>query len=149
MWTPPLGGCTHRRLHSCLMQTLTSLMNCRRISSIWFGVAAGFLVWTGAGEWSSQSNGAPSWDNKTSFAALQLRAQGKLKVGLGIGFFALALAGKSWGSGKNPEPLQPLTAIHAPKPPRSKLSTTKVVYGGNSECVDPTMPVKTPTFKKG
>ena len=149
MRTPPFGGCIHRRLHSCWMQTLKALMKCVHISSIWFGLAAGFLVCTGAGEWSSQSKAASAWQKEASFAALQLRAQGKLKVGLGIGFFALALAGRTSDFGKDSESLQPLMAIHTPKPPRSKPSTTKVVYGGNSECVDPTMPVKPSTFKKG
>ncbi len=57
------------------------------------GVAAVFLFATGAEEWSAQSSGSPSWGGETSFAALDLRAHGKLKVGLGIGFLALTAAG--------------------------------------------------------
>jgi len=57
------------------------------------GVAAIFLFATGAEEWSAQSSGSPAWGAETSFAALDLRAHGKLKVGLGIGFLALTAAG--------------------------------------------------------
>ena len=56
-------------------------------------VAALFLGVTGGQEWSVQSKNAYSWADETSFAALALRAQGKLKVGLAIGFAALASAG--------------------------------------------------------
>ena len=56
-------------------------------------VASVFLIGTGANEWSSTSSGAGSWENETSFMALQLRAQGKLKVGLGLGFLALTSIG--------------------------------------------------------
>lgn len=63
--------------------------SCRLLSV----VAGLFLLFTGAGEWSAQSSGASRWADETSFAALTLRAQGKLKVGLGIGFAALATTG--------------------------------------------------------
>lgn len=56
-------------------------------------VAAFFLFITGSQEWSAQSSGADSWAGETSFAALDLRAHGKLKIGLGIGFLALSAAG--------------------------------------------------------
>ena len=56
-------------------------------------VAALFLGLAGGGEWTAQSQGASSWADDTSFAALALRAQGKLKVGLAIGFAAFASAG--------------------------------------------------------
>ena len=56
-------------------------------------VAAVFLGVTGGQEWSSRSGGSYSWEGETSFAALALRAQGKLKIGLSIGFLALASAG--------------------------------------------------------
>ena len=56
-------------------------------------LAALFLGVTGGQEWSVQSKNAYSWAGETSFAALALRAQGKLKVGLAIGFAALASAG--------------------------------------------------------
>ena len=58
-----------------------------------FGVAAIFFFYTGAQEWSAQSSGTSNWADETSFIALGHRAQGKLKVGLGIGFLALAMAG--------------------------------------------------------
>ena len=56
-------------------------------------VAALFLFATGAQEWSAQSSGSEGWAAETSFAALELRAHGKLKVGIGIGFLAFATAG--------------------------------------------------------
>ena len=56
-------------------------------------LAALFLGVTGGQEWSVQSKNAYSWAGETSVAALALRAQGKLKVGLAIGFAALASAG--------------------------------------------------------
>ena len=62
-------------------------------------VAALFLGLAAIPEWSAQSKGASSWAGETSFAALALRAQGKLKVGLAIGFLALASTGV--GTGKN------------------------------------------------
>jgi hypothetical protein len=58
-------------------------------------VAAVFLFATGAEEWSAQSSGAGSWSSDTSFAALQLRSNGKLKIGLGLGFLAIASIGVS------------------------------------------------------
>ena len=58
------------------------------------GLAASLLLLsTGQQEWLVQSSGSESWEAETSFAALQLRAQGKLKVGLGLGFLALTSIG--------------------------------------------------------
>ena len=56
-------------------------------------VAALFLGVTGAQEWSVQSKNAITWADETSFAALALRAQGKLKIGLAISWLALASTG--------------------------------------------------------
>ena len=56
-------------------------------------VASAFLIVGGINEWSSQSSGAKSWADETSITALGLRAQGKLKVGIGLGFLALAATG--------------------------------------------------------
>lgn len=56
-------------------------------------VAGFFLIFAGVPELAAQSQGASSWADETSFIALGLRAQGSLKIGLGIGFFALATAG--------------------------------------------------------
>ena len=56
-------------------------------------LAALFLGMTGGNEWSVKSQNASSWDREISWNALAIRAQGKLKVGLAIGFAALASAG--------------------------------------------------------
>ena len=53
-------------------------------------------------EWSVQSKNAYSWESETSFAALDLRAQGKLKIGLAIGLLALATAGVSADENEHP-----------------------------------------------
>ena len=68
-------------------------MNLGPTSRLLASVASLFLLVTGAEEWSAQSKNSYSWQSETSFAALTLRSQGKLKVGLAIGFAALATAG--------------------------------------------------------
>ena len=64
-------------------------------------VAALFLGVTGGQEWSVQSRNADSWASEKSFVALALRAQGKLKVGLAIGFLALASTGVVTGKNED------------------------------------------------
>ena len=64
-------------------------------------VAAVFLGIAGVNEWSAQSAKMDSWKSETSSAALALRAQGKLKIGLAIGFLALASAGVSYDENGN------------------------------------------------
>ena len=77
-------------------------------------VAALFLGITGAQEWGSRSSGAPSWWDETSFMALDIRAQGKLKIGHAIGLLALASAGLQWEEEPIPEPLrQKMSAVDA------------------------------------
>ena len=117
-------------------------------STILSAVAGLWLAFTGMYEWGTQSAGASSWSDETSIAALQVRAQGTLKIGLGIGFLALASAGSiPVGSVLNPDfksefdkREEPLTSTTTPKAPRPKA-----VYGANTAS---TMPVKPPTFKK-
>jgi hypothetical protein len=65
-------------------------------------VAALFLGITGAQEWGSRSSGASSWADETSFMALNIRAQGKLKIGLAFGLLALATAGLKWEEEEDP-----------------------------------------------
>ena len=65
-------------------------------------VAALFLGITGAQEWGSQSSGAYSWANETSFMALNIRAQGKLKIGLAMGLLVLVIAGVSADENEHP-----------------------------------------------
>ena len=64
-------------------------------------VAAVFLGIAGLNEWSAKSAEMSSWNNETSSAVLALRAQGKLKIGLAIGFIALASAGVSFDENGN------------------------------------------------
>jgi len=64
-------------------------------------VAAVFLGIAGVNELSAQSVEMDSWNSETSAAVLALRAQGKLKIGLAIGFLALASAGVSFDDNGN------------------------------------------------
>ena len=68
-------------------------MNLGPSSRLLSTVAAVFLIATGLPELAAQSQGAESWGSENSFIALGLRAQGSLKIGLGLGFLALATAG--------------------------------------------------------
>jgi len=95
----------------------------------------------------AQVYGESSW----SFAALQLRAQGSLKVGLGIGFFALACAGSL-----NPKQVKeflkeddPLTSTTTPEPPLPKPPAAPLPKPQTDTSSASRMPVKPPTFKKG
>ena len=63
-------------------------------------VAAVFLGAAGLHEWSAKSSEMGSYE-ETSSAVLALRAQGKLKIGLAIGFIALASAGVSFDENGN------------------------------------------------
>ena len=64
-------------------------------------VAAVFLGVAGIQEWSARSSEMGSFNNETSSAVLALRAQGRLKIGLAIGFIALASAGVSFDENGN------------------------------------------------
>ncbi len=64
-------------------------------------VAAVFLGVAGLHEWSAKSSEMGSYKEETSSAVLGLRAQGKLKIGLAIGFIALASAGVSFDENGN------------------------------------------------
>ncbi len=64
-------------------------------------VAAVFLGVAGIQEWSAKSSEMGSYKEETSSAVLGLRAQGKLKIGLAIGFIALASAGVSFDENGN------------------------------------------------
>ena len=107
-----------------------------------------FLVLNGFNEWSTQSKGATSWSRETSFAALQLRAQGKLKIGLGMGLFALAIAGTAdpWLNSELEKNKVPWVAPVAPESPKQESQQVKPPTG--SQRVS-TIPVRPPTFKKG
>ena len=98
--------------------------------------------------WSTQSKGATSWSSETSFAALQLRAQGKLKIGLGIGLFALAMAGTDdpWLNSELKKNKVPWIAPDASEPPKPEPQQVKPPTGTKKAL---TMPGKPPTFKKG
>ena len=74
-------------------------------------VAALFLGITGGLEWGSRSSGALSWWDETSFMALAIKAQCKLKIDLAMGLLALANAGLQW---EEEEPI--------PKPLRQKMA---------------------------
>ena len=63
-------------------------------------VAAVFLGVAGLHEWSAKSAEMGSYKENSS-AVLALRAQGKLKIGLAIGFIALASAGVSFDENEN------------------------------------------------
>jgi hypothetical protein len=56
-------------------------------------IAGVILSWGSPGEIGTQSKGADSWSSETSFAALQLRALGALKMGAGLGLIGVSLLG--------------------------------------------------------
>jgi hypothetical protein len=58
-------------------------------------LAGVILCWGSPGEIGTQSKGAKSWSQETSFAALQLRAIGALKMGAGLGLIGVSLLGVS------------------------------------------------------
>ena len=60
---------------------------------IGMGAAGAILIITSIGDIGAQSKGAYSWEDETSFAALQLRAIGFQKLALGIAIGTLATAG--------------------------------------------------------
>ena len=64
-------------------------------------VAAVFLGIAGINEWSAKSAEMDSWGSENNTATVALRAQGKLKIGLAIGFLALASAGVSFDENGN------------------------------------------------
>ena len=64
-------------------------------------VAAMFLGLAGLHEWSAKSSEMGSYKEETTSAVLGLRAQGKLKIGLAVGFIALASAGVSFDKNGN------------------------------------------------
>ena len=47
-------------------------------------LASAFLIISGSEDLTARSQGASSWANETSFAALTIRSIGGLKVGIGI-----------------------------------------------------------------
>ena len=123
-------------------------------SSLLSGAAGLWLILCGIGEMGAQSKGASSWANERSFAALQLRAHGSLKIGLGIGFFALGCAGSLPRDEKfNPDEFlkeeDPLTSTTTPQPPLPKPPAAPLPKPPTGTSSASTMPVKPPTFKKG
>ena len=126
-------------------------------SSLLSAVAGLFLIFGGITEWGARSGMSCSWEDEKSFAALQLRAQGKLKFGLGIGFFALACAGSiPTGSLVNSDfksefdkREEPLTSTTTPQPPLPKPPAAPLPKPPTGTSSASTMPVKPPTFKKG
>ena len=64
-------------------------------------VAAVFFGKAGVNELGAQSAEMDCWNSENSPAVLALRAQGKLKIGLAIGFLALVSAGVSFDENAN------------------------------------------------
>ena len=123
-------------------------------SSLLSAVAGLFLIYGGFAEWGARSGMSSSWEDEKSFAALQLRAQGKLKIGLGIGFFALACAGSlPKGEKFNPDEFlkedDPLASTTTPEPPLPKPPAAPLPKPQTDTSSASRMPVKPPTFKKG
>lgn len=65
-------------------------MKATALSQTLFAVGGLWLIITGASELSTQSRGATSWAEETSFMALGQRSQGSLKIGLGLGLMGVA-----------------------------------------------------------
>ena len=96
-------------------------------------VAAFFLVFCGIYEWGTQSQSADSWWKETSFAALQLRAAGKLKIGLGLGLLAfVGLIDPKKDSSEDPSGpgvVDPLARIPRRPTPAPTNKSSKIKYG--------------------
>jgi hypothetical protein len=60
-------------------------------------IAGWWLIASGMGQLGAQSKSADSWKLETSFAALQLRAQGTTNIGLGWLAMAGSVAGLTIG----------------------------------------------------
>jgi hypothetical protein len=60
-------------------------------------IAGWWLIASGMGQLGAQSKSADSWKTETSFAALQLRAQGTTNIGLGWLAMAGSVAGLTIG----------------------------------------------------
>ena len=96
-------------------------------------LAAFFLFACGLVEWSSHSKSADSWWDETSYAALQLRAEGKLKIGLGLGLLAFAaLIEPKEDSSEDPSGpgvIDPLARIPRRPKPNPTNKSAKIKYG--------------------
>ena len=62
-------------------------------SRVLLAVAGVILCWGSPDEIGTQSKRAITWSSETSFAALQLRAIGALKMGAGLGLIGVSLLG--------------------------------------------------------
>ena len=65
------------------------------------GVAGAFCLWGAPGEIGVQSGNAKSWATETSFMALQLRAIGGLKLGVGFALLGASMLGVSADESRN------------------------------------------------
>ena len=62
-------------------------------SRVFLAIAGVILIWGSPGEIGSRSKGADSWALESSFASLQLRALGGMKLGMGLSLLGVSLLG--------------------------------------------------------
>ena len=78
-------------------------MKTTALSQALFAVGGLWLIITGATELSTQSRGATSWAEETSFMALGQRSQGSLKIGLGLGLMGASSLSNASNNGAEKE----------------------------------------------
>lgn len=87
------------------------------------------LCWGSPGEIGAQSGGADSWATDRSFASLQLRALGALKLGAGLGLIGASLLGVSAEQTQGAAHRLAMEAATRTEPkPQPKPEPSKVVY---------------------
>ena len=105
----------------------------KKLPCVLANLAAFFLFACGLVEWASQSKSADSWWDETSYPALLLRAEGKLKIGLGLGLLAFAaLIEPKEDSSQDPSGpgvIDPLARIPRRPTPAPTNKPSKIKYG--------------------
>ena len=65
------------------------------------GLGGALCLWGAPGEIGAQSSGAKNWASETSFMALQIRAIGGLKLGIGMAMLGASVVGVSSNQGRH------------------------------------------------
>ncbi len=78
--------------------THTKQMKVGQWNRLGLGIGGALIIWGAPGEIGARSGNSTCWADETSFMALQLRAIGGLKLGLGVAFLGIAGIGTGTGS---------------------------------------------------
>lgn len=113
------------------------------------GVGACLCLWGAPGEIGAQSSGAKNWASETSFMALQIRALGGLKLGIGMAMLGTSLLGISSDQGRNrASELLAAAAQHtAPAPPPTQAigsTACQPIQQQSTQQSHPQKPARTP-----